>query len=54
MNMNMQGILIPILCDILFDICYPTNSRAAKTVYRLIECSSPRKSLVKGERFVRG
>ena len=25
-----------------------------KTVYRLIECSSPRKSLVKGERFIRG
>ena len=25
-----------------------------KLVYRLIQCSSPRKSLVKGERFIRG
>ena len=27
--------------------------RATKTVYRLVICSSPRKSLVKGERFIR-
>ena len=25
-----------------------------KIVYRLVKCSSPRKSLVKGERFIRG
>ena len=34
---------------------YPAVCRATKNIYRLIkECSSPRKSLVKGERFMRG
>ena len=39
---------------LFFFECYPAVAGLNKLVYRLIECSSPRKSLVKGERFIRG
>ena len=39
---------------VLINLCYPVQYRVGKIVYRLILCSSPRKSLVKGERFIRG
>ena len=34
-------------------VCHPSQAQAEINKETLIECSSPRKSLVKGERFVR-